>query len=357
MNINSEVVAKNNLTKGTKSTVSSGSNLEKSFKDELKDLKQESLVEGQISNQIDEKKQVQDVIPVKNEVCTEEAQLVVGVSNEVEELNKVLVQFSSPQMQENEIDVLQMDEVLQNGSNKTPNFADNVDKEKELLSQMLNNDMNINKPQDKMQELKADINFTQNGGEAFSSFLGQGSFRESAEELAEDNSVLSDAAENIAMVNRAMAMKNSQEVSDIKEVGVVIDRTLSHTSLNLTENDINFFVSLVQAPVNFQDVSVEEQKSVQVSERLINMLAESMRNNKAFRLNFDNDISIIIKVSREGRISAHFLPGSDIAENYLKNNLSSLVQRFEEENIPYDELTQHRQKRNNDEQQNKKDEK
>ena len=125
----------------------------------------------------------------------------------------------------------------------------------------------------------------------------------------------------------------------------------------MTENDINFFISLAQNNVNLEDVGIEEQKSFRVSERLINMLSESMRNNNAFRLNFDNDISIIIKVSREGRISAHFLPGSDIAENYLRNNLSSLVQRFEEENIPYDELTHHKQKRDNEEQQNKKDKK
>ena len=217
---------------------------------------------------------------------------------------------------------------------------------------MLNNDMNIHKLKDVSTDVKTDISFAQNGGEAFSSFLNNNGFRESKEEASEDLAILSTAAENLAMINKSMADYNA---SKIQEVGVVIDRTIDTNTLNLTRNDITFFVSLIHHNINVADVtSAEDVKATNVSEILANMLAESMRNNKAFRLNFDNGISVIIKVSTEGKISANFLPGTDAAENYLKNNMANLVQRFEEEGIPYDELSHQKQKRNN-EQENKKD--
>ena len=238
--------------------------------------------------------------------------------------------------------------------NKVPNSAvinnENYNSNVELSEQVLNNDVNINKLKEQT-ELKADINFAQNGGDAFSSFLNNNSYSESKDDLEVDLSVLSTAAENLAMINKSMAEFNA---SRIQEVGVVIDRTIEATSLNLSRDDIAFFLHLVNHNVNISEfTSQEEVSSIKISEILTNMMAECMRNNKAFRLNFDNGISVIIKVSSEGKISANFLPGTDAAETYLKNNMANLVQRFEEEGIPYEELTHQKQKRNN--QQEKKD--
>ena len=233
-----------------------------------------------------------------------------------------------------------------------PDTNNSQDLKSESNQAVLNNDMNIHKLKEQVSELKADISFAQNGGEAFSSFMNNSAFAESQEELSEDMTILSTAAQNLAMINKSMAEFNA---SKIQEVGVVIDRVVDASSLNLTRSDLTFFVNLINNEMNFFEVtSKEDVKTANVSEILANMMAESMRNNKAFRLNFDNGISVIIKVSTEGKISANFLPGTDAAENYLKNNISNLVQRFEEEGIPYDELSHQKQKREN-EQQNKKD--
>ena len=66
------------------------------------------------------------------------------------------------------------------------------------------------------------------------------------------------------------------------------------------------------------------------------MLAKSMENNKPLRIDFDNNISVIIKISRDGKITADFLPSSQVAEAYLKENLPLLRQKFNENNIEYD---------------------
>ena len=84
-------------------------------------------------------------------------------------------------------------------------------------------------------------------------------------------------------------------------------------------------------------------KSSQVSKTLADMLAKSMQDNKPIRIDFDNNISVIIRISREGKISADFLPSSQVAEAYLKENLPLLRQKFDENNIDYDELNQRKQ--------------
>ena len=70
-------------------------------------------------------------------------------------------------------------------------------------------------------------------------------------------------------------------------------------------------------------------------------------------LNFDNDISVIIKINKNGKISADFLPSSQVAEAYLKENLPILKQRFDDNNIDYEELN-HRKQEQQDDRNNRK---
>ena len=72
------------------------------------------------------------------------------------------------------------------------------------------------------------------------------------------------------------------------------------------------------------------------------------------RIDFDNNISVIIKISRDGKITADFLPSSQIAEAYLKENLPILRQRFDENNIEYDSLNQRERREHQKENNNKK---
>ena len=85
-------------------------------------------------------------------------------------------------------------------------------------------------------------------------------------------------------------------------------------------------------------------------------LAESLKTNKPFRIDFDKDVSVIIKVNKDGSLSANFIPGDKAVEQYLRNNIASLRQRFDEENLSYSELSysnskeerQQRRKKEND---------
>ena len=308
---------------------------DKSFKEEFADLEKEALPKPVNAKQVDDVQEVDD-------------NKALELKNQVAQLSSVINQMNNPLHQTDEIS----DETLK----VVPTISDNQNRKgdfKENIQNVLNNDFGVNKAQEKLPELKADISFSQQGENAFSSYLPKkDGLVESVEERNEDDNVLSSMAENLAMVNKV-----ATSMAQVDEVGVVVDRVVNAHELNLTRADVQMFINLVHEKLDISELKAEQtSKSQPVSEILANMLAESVRNNKAFRLNFDNDISVIIRVSREGRISANFMPGSDVAENYLRNNMANLVQRFEEENIPYDDLSHQKQKREN-EQQNKKDKK
>lgn len=47
-------------------------------------------------------------------------------------------------------------------------------------------------------------------------------------------------------------------------------------------------------------------------------LSESMKTNQPFRIDFDKDVSVIIKVNKDGSLAANFIPGDKAVEQYLK---------------------------------------
>ena len=119
----------------------------------------------------------------------------------------------------------------------------------------------------------------------------------------------------------------------------------------MSDSDANFFANLVQntdmsmksIASQISDAMVNNsenvQKNVQVSSVLMDKLSESMKTNQPFRIDFDKDVSVIIKVNKDGSLAANFIPGDKAVEQYLKNNISFLKQRFDDQNLPYSELS------------------
>ncbi len=160
----------------------------------------------------------------------------------------------------------------------------------------------------------------------------------------------------------------TQEISSKSE-----DKTLDKNNLcktiNMDNQDITFYLNLVdnqqmtaqgntinginQNNNAFTDIKAEAtQKTVQVSATLMDALNESIKTNKPFRIDFDSDVAVIMKVDKNGVLSANFIPGSAAVENYLKNNIETLKQSFNEQNLPYNELSySNRQKQNQNENQ------
>ena len=111
-------------------------------------------------------------------------------------------------------------------------------------------------------------------------------------------------------------------------------------------NDAIFFVNLLNQN-NIINYTVENNNielldssnnKIQATNSLIEMLKTSIDTKKPIRLDFDKDVTVILKLDKEGKIQAHFIPGTSEAESYLKQNLVCLKQRFDEEEINYSHL-------------------
>lgn len=165
--------------------------------------------------------------------------------------------------------------------------------------------------------------------------------------------------------------------TDSKSSEKTSDKSDYCQTIKMDSNDAKFFLSLVDnqqmtaqgAQANnssgtnstFTDIKSEAtQQTVQVSATLMDALNESSKTNKPFRIDFDNDVAVIMKVDKEGTLSANFIPGSAAVEQYLRNNIDGLRQSFNNQNLQYGELTyskeQKQDQREQREQQNNKKE-
>jgi hypothetical protein len=113
---------------------------------------------------------------------------------------------------------------------------------------------------------------------------------------------------------------------------------------------VHTIVTQVQQAMNSEVEQI--QQPAQISATLLNAIQDAAKNNQPLRIEFDKDISVIIKVNKDGGIDAKFLPGDKAVEQYLRNNIPFLQQRFESQNIHYHELSYSNAKQQH--QQNKK---
>ena len=126
-------------------------------------------------------------------------------------------------------------------------------------------------------------------------------------------------------------------------------------------NDAIFFVNLLNRDglINYKleggslSVSDVNDKKINATTSLLNMLHTSFESKKPIRLDFDNNITVILKLDKEGKIQAHFIPGTSEVETYLKNNIACLKQNFDEEEINYSYLGYSKYKNSKEEQNSK----
>lgn len=171
-----------------------------------------------------------------------------------------------------------------------------------------------------------------------------------------ENLTTSKTSDIVKFIDANLSTKNTKKAN--KSNSASSAKKAEEKSIKMTEADAKFFQNLVE---NNNQVSqdskatdmanqatlkdVEEAHSAKVSKSLLNALKESQETNKSFRVDFDKDLSVILKVNRNGRISAEFLPGDAAVEQYLKSNIPLLKQKFNDEGLEYENLSYRDQSR------------
>ncbi len=127
----------------------------------------------------------------------------------------------------------------------------------------------------------------------------------------------------------------------------------SKNILSMNESDAQFFLNLTQNnDVSLQGINAQAQamldsganaqevdQGYQVSQTLLNALSEARQNNQPLRIDFDQNMSVIIRIGKDGVLSANFIPGDKAVEQFLRSNIQSLRDSFDENNLPYNDLS------------------
>lgn len=165
--------------------------------------------------------------------------------------------------------------------------------------------------------------------------------------------------------SQSVLSQNIQNLLNTKDLISTVNSasTVDYDVINMSDSDANFFANLVQnTDMSMKSIASEinevnntqTAKSIQVSSVLMEKLSESLKTNQPFRIDFDKDVSVIIRVNKDGSLAANFIPGDKAVEQYLRNNISFLRQRFDDENLSYSELS-YSNSRNQQQQKRKKE--
>lgn len=201
---------------------------------------------------------------------------------------------------------------------------------------------------------------------------------ETEEELAEDESILSTEEENLEMarrnieknrlsdeeyktteedmlfMNEIVALNNQVHIekSESKEktnsiINALMSQTMNVTNHNkidlseLNKADVDCIVGLLrretQDSSSFTDENNDELDNL--SRKFLALLKDSIINNKVFRIDFDKDISVIIKINKDGQLNVELQTTDEKLALHIKENLHILKEKFEALNVKYDKIS------------------
>ncbi len=166
-----------------------------------------------------------------------------------------------------------------------------------------------------------------------------------------------------APFSELVSMQLNPENADNLQSLSSINTDFNYDTLNMNIEDALFFINLANegqfSVENSQagefknlvqtDIvqNIVSQKTVEVTNQITALIEKAQKTQKPVRISFDNDVSVIIKIDKHGKITAEFIPGNTEVENYLRNNIQALRQRFDEQNLPYNELLYKQNSRQN----------
>ena len=141
-------------------------------------------------------------------------------------------------------------------------------------------------------------------------------------------------------------LNGNTEISDDSNF---LNSDFNYDTLLMDLKDALFFINLAnEGQFSVEHAQNGEFKSLlQLEVAQTELIEKAQNTQKPVRITFDNNVSVILKIDKHGKLTAEFIPGNIEAENYLKNNIASLKQRFDEQNLPYNDLLYRQNNRQN----------
>ena len=164
------------------------------------------------------------------------------------------------------------------------------------------------------------------------------------------NNQLSNDIQQMVKTNQVNTIS---QLAETQKLSGTITLDFSPSNISMSQADAEFFVNLTQQnDVSAQNIVAQAQnllnsgadvsqvkQSAQISQTLLNALMTAKENNQPLRIDFDQNISVILRVGKDGALAANFIPGDKAVEQYLRNNIESLKATFRENDLPYSDLS------------------
>ncbi len=179
-----------------------------------------------------------------------------------------------------------------------------------------------------------------------------------SENLLKDSNFKFELESMISNYGTSSEILNSDTSKMLSELD--FDGIYNIDSAKISQNDAMFFVNMLNQNglVNYKvennqvELSTKNSNKIEASNALLDMLKSSYDSKKPMRMDFDNNVTVVLKMDDKGKVAAQFFPGDKAVEEYLRNNIPYLRQRFDEQNIAYSNLSYKQHKQEKDEQQN-----
>lgn len=107
---------------------------------------------------------------------------------------------------------------------------------------------------------------------------------------------------------------------------------------NITITDINRQLNQINLTVNNTAENVSY-KSLDFSKSLSSLIDYAFTKQKPVRLDFEGHSSVIIKIDKEGKLSAEFMSADKAMEQILRNTIPNLKTKLDSEGLPYKEVS------------------
>lgn len=280
---------------------------------------------------------------IKNQQILDKKNFLGTDNNLQQEQQAQQFQFAQANLNKNKIE---------NSLTKKSDVKADKKRENELdsISKELDNDLQV--PTDTSQLQVTDNNFNTDSLVADENSMLNGNviFNNALSSFDINNNELSNDIQQ--MINTSTLAHNVAGVKATNAVGTM-KLNNSTNSISMTQSDAEFFVNLTQNnDVSMQNITAqatemtqqgadvkEVQQNVKVSQALLDALTESREKNQPVRIDFDQNVSVVLRVGKDGALAANFIPGDKAVEQYLRNNIETLKNTFNENDLPYSDLS------------------
>ena len=138
-------------------------------------------------------------------------------------------------------------------------------------------------------------------------------------------------------------IKKESKVSPLYIQAFYKDTENNIKQINMSMDDVKFFANVVDMNIKNNNIDFEinetNLRSAKVSNELLEMLNDSKNTGRPIRVDFDNNISVVMQITKDGKLNARFYPGDKAAEEYLKQNIQNLKANLDSNDVDYNEIS------------------